>query len=93
MPASRREKANHPGVTILKALALSHLTQADLSRATGYSRKHINLVVNAKVNLTPMCAVKIGEALGIPPRSLMEEDVAWFFDQYEEIRRAARQVA
>jgi plasmid maintenance system antidote protein VapI len=89
----RRPKLAHPGTFIGNALASQGVTQADLSRRTGYSRKHINLVVNGKANLSPACAVAIGTALEIDPRLLVEASVAWLYRVADDEIRVARRVA
>lgn len=69
-PAStevRTLKPNPVGDVIAETLEADGLSQADLVRATGYSAKHINLLIKGRVRLTPEVALSLEEALGHYP--------------------------
>lgn len=60
------EPPRHPGEFLVMALKAMEMTQAELSRRTGLSAKHVNFVCNGKVTLTPYVAVLLEEVLGVP---------------------------
>jgi addiction module HigA family antidote len=64
-PGWKPDYAVHPGELLRETLSERHLTQADLVRATGYSSKHVNLVIAGKNNITAEFALNLEEALGV----------------------------
>lgn len=53
-----------PGSVILQVLKKGGLRQTDLARATGYSTKHINQIIQGKAKITPEVALALEESLG-----------------------------
>jgi HTH-type transcriptional regulator / antitoxin HigA len=53
-----------PGDTILDALEEKGWTQAELAERTGYTRKHINQLVQGKASINEETALKLERALG-----------------------------
>lgn len=53
-----------PGDTILEVLEERGWTQADLAERTGYSRKHINLLIKGGAGITEEAALKLERVLG-----------------------------
>jgi addiction module HigA family antidote len=53
-----------PGNTILDALEEKGWTQAELAERTGYTRKHINQLVQGKASINEETALKLERALG-----------------------------
>ena len=57
-----------PGDSILDALEERGWSQADFAQRMDYSRKHINLLLKAKVSITDETAIKLSSVLGSSPR-------------------------
>jgi HTH-type transcriptional regulator / antitoxin HigA len=57
-----------PGDSILEALEERGWSQAEFAQRMDYSRKHINLLLKAKVSITDETAVKLSSVLGSTPR-------------------------
>lgn len=56
----------HPGEVLGEELIERGLSQADLARATGFSPKHINLVIKGKADIGPEFAIALEIALDGP---------------------------
>lgn len=57
-----------PGDTIGDALDELGMSQAEFSDRTGFSKKHVNQLINGKVAITAEAAVKLEAVLGEPAR-------------------------
>jgi HTH-type transcriptional regulator/antitoxin HigA len=53
-----------PGDTLRELLAERELSQAALARATGYTVKHVNFVIQGRARITAEFAVALEAALG-----------------------------
>ena len=53
-----------PGDTIVDVLEERGWTQAELAERTGYTRKHVNDLVKARVAITPDTALRLEATLG-----------------------------
>ena len=58
------------GELLRAMLAAAGQSQADLSRRTATSTKHVNLVANSKARCSPAFAVRAEYALGVPGLAL-----------------------
>ena len=61
-----RRLDEHPGEILVELLKERDLKQTDLCRATGYSPKHINQIIQGKVGITPEFALCLEESLDNP---------------------------
>ncbi len=68
------DRVSPPGDSLAEALDNRSLTQADLSRRTGLSKKAINEIVRGKAPLSPETALKLEAVLGIPAKFWMERE-------------------
>lgn len=59
---------HHPGEVLHEALQERGMTQADLSRVTGLTQKHISQLVRGRIGIGNTAARLIGNALNINPR-------------------------
>lgn len=57
-----------PGETLADVLEEQGMTQADLARRAGLSKKTVNRIVKGKEPITPETALKLERVLGIPAR-------------------------
>ena len=57
-----------PGETLADVLEERSMTQADLARRAGLSKKTVNQIVKGKDPITPETALKLERVLGIPAR-------------------------
>ena len=57
--------AVHPGSTIRETLEILGVSQADLSKSTGLSKRTISEILNEKNRITPETALKFERALKI----------------------------
>lgn len=57
-----------PGETLLELLDANHMTQAELAKRIGFSKKHINEIIKGKSAITAETAVKL-EKIFSPPAS------------------------
>ena len=62
----RPDYAVHPGETLRETLEAEGLTQAELARRTGLSRKTINGIVNGRESVTPDSAVRFEQVFNVP---------------------------
>lgn len=60
--------AVHPGETLEGTLESSSMTQAELSRRTGLSRKTINGIINGREPITPDTAIQLEKVFRVPVR-------------------------
>ncbi len=75
-----------PGDTVADALEELGMSQADLARRTGFSKKHINGLIKGKVAITADAALRLEAVLGEPVSFWLQREA-----QYREAlaRRAA----
>jgi HTH-type transcriptional regulator/antitoxin HigA len=66
--AYRPDYAIPPGETVRSTLDALGMTQADLSRRTGLSAKHINQIIQGAAPITPDTALALERVLGVPAR-------------------------
>lgn len=57
--------ATHPGETLREVLAEHSLSQAELTRATGVSKKHISEILHGKAGVGPQMALALERVLHI----------------------------
>ncbi len=60
------DQASPPGETLRETLELTAMSQEELSKRTGRSRRIINEIVNGKAAITSEVALQLERALGIP---------------------------
>jgi len=76
---------SHPGVNIADAvLAKLGLTQDQLAKLTGVSRRTINQLVNFRRNLTADMALRIAKVTGTSAREWLEQQIAYDLHQTEQ---------
>jgi HTH-type transcriptional regulator / antitoxin HigA len=63
-----------PGDTIQDAIDEMGISQAELARRMGVSKKHINELIKAKATLTPEIAMKLELVLGEPARFWLQRE-------------------
>lgn len=66
--------ASPPGDTIEDALEELGLTQKELAERMGVSKKHVNLLINGRANITAETAVMLESVLGEPASFWMKRD-------------------
>jgi HTH-type transcriptional regulator/antitoxin HigA len=64
----RPDYATPPGETLRETLEALGMTQADLSRRTGLSTKHINQIIQGFAPLSPDTALALERVVGVPAR-------------------------
>ena len=64
----RPDYAIPPGETVRSTLDALGMTQADLSRRTGLSTKHINQIIQGVAPISPDTALALERVLGVPAR-------------------------
>lgn len=70
---------------VLKDLIDGKINQQDLAHRIRTSRVAVNQVLNGKRGLTPIMALKLEAALGLPARKIMERQLVRDLDKaYEE---------
>lgn len=79
MKRSRTYIASPPGATISEQLQDRQMSLKEFAASMGMSEKHIILLINGDVHLTPGMASKLERVLGVP---------AAFWNQLESIYRA-----
>ena len=60
--------ASPPGDSVLDAIEERGWTQADLAQRLGYSTKHVNQLIKAKVPLSDEAAIRLERVLGNPAK-------------------------
>lgn len=81
--AYRPESFASPGETLKEYLDEEGISQADLSRRTGISTKHVNQIIQGAATLSPDTAVRLHQATGIPAISWSQLEAAWQTHQSE----------
>ena len=66
--AYRPDYAFPPGETVRSTLIAAGMSQADLSRRTGLSTKHINQIIQGVAPISPDTALALERVLGVPAR-------------------------
>jgi HTH-type transcriptional regulator/antitoxin HigA len=66
-----RDWSVHPGEILKETLAEHKMTQTYLAWGTGYTKKHINQIVNGKASITAPMAVRLERELDVPARFWM----------------------
>jgi HTH-type transcriptional regulator / antitoxin HigA len=56
----------HPGDWLASELEDRGLNQSDLARAVGYPRSTVNAVITGRMHISPVFALCLEEALGLP---------------------------
>lgn len=75
----------HPGVSLAETvLEKLGLTQDQLAKLTGVSRRTINQLVNFRRNLTPDMALRIAKVTGTNAREWLEQQLAYDLHQTEQ---------
>lgn len=98
MLTNRKRRPSHPGSVLEEILPESGLTQTDLARLTGVSRRTINEIVNERRPVTVDMAHRLSCVFSTGPElwlNLQRDVDIWDSMQahrevYERIRRAAK---
>src|SRR3990170_2991603 len=64
----RPDYAIPPGETVRSTLEAFGMTQAELSRRTGLSAKHVNQIIQGVAPISPDTALALERVLGVPAR-------------------------
>lgn len=79
------EQAEAEGSLIKDLLAGREINQQDLADSIQTSRVAVNQVINGRRGLTPLMALKLEAALGLPARPILERQMIRDLDRaYEE---------
>ena len=77
--AAQPDWVSPPGETIEDLLEERGWSQAELALRTGFSRKHVNELVQGRVQITSDCALKLESVLGAPAKFWIQRE-----SQYRE---------
>ena len=90
--AARADTPAHPGTTIAEdVLRRFGLTQDQLAKIAGVSRRTVNQLVNYRRNLTADMALRIAKVTGTDARDWLERQLDW--DLWQAERGSARVLA
>ncbi|HJR08087.1 MAG TPA: HigA family addiction module antitoxin [Pyrinomonadaceae bacterium] len=95
---NRKRRPSHPGAILVDILPDSGLTQTDLARLTGVSRRTINEIINERRQVSVDMAHRLSCVFGTTPElwlNLQRDVDIWdsmqaHKDEYERIRQAAK---
>ena len=83
-----------PGETLTEVLEDLDMTQADLSKRTGLSAKHVNQMVNGAASITPETALKLEKATRVRARvwNTLEAAYREHLSRQEELKLMAKDI-
>ena len=89
-PPHKRDWSVHPGEIIAEELAERAITQAEVSRRTGYTPKHVNEVIRGHKPLSAGFALALEKAVGVPAHVLLRIQADHSLWQVEHGEKAPR---